>query len=74
MCPFTPMGPGGQADVVVADAADPALAQLDEPIVGTEAIMWDKEQGAGARAARPLPPPKAPSAAAWARHKLGRMP
>ena len=73
LCPFTTMGQGGQvagAEPVV----DPSHAQLDEPIVGTEAVMWDKDQGAGARAARALPPPKAPSAAAWARHKLTHMP
>ena len=69
------MGSGGPpvSDEVV-DAANPAHAQLDEPIVGTEVVMWDKDNGAGAKQARPLPPPKAPSAAAWARHKLTHMP
>ena len=61
-------------DAEVADAADPAHAQLDEPIVGVEVVSWDKDTGAGARSARPLPAPKAPSAAAWAKHKLTHVP
>ena len=69
MCPFV-ADVGGE----VVDAADPKLAQLDDPIVGIELVTWDKDLGAGAKPARDLPPPKAPSAAALARHRLKHMP
>ena len=74
MCPVLSDGHRGLDAAPVVDAADPSHAQLDEPIVCTELIIWDKDGGSGARPARPLPPPKAPSAAAWARHKLTHMP
>ena len=57
-----------------SDAADPALAKLDEPIMGSDATVWDKAAGTGAREAKQLPVPKAPSAAVWAKHRLSHLP
>ena len=61
-------------DSVVVDAADQRLAQLDEPIVGKSIRTWDDASGAGARQAKPLPSPKAPTPAAWRQHRLTHLP
>ena len=74
LCPVVVGDERGKDLAEVVDAADPAHAQLDEPIVGAEVVTWDQSSGAGARPARPMPTPKAPSAAAWARHRLTHMP
>ena len=58
----------------VADAADHKLAQLDEPIVGTTVKTWDDVTGPGARPARLLPSPKAPTPAAWRLHRATHLP
>ena len=61
-------------DPVVEDAADPKLAQLGDPIVGRAVKTWDDATGEGARSARPLPSPKAPTQAAWNLHRLTHLP
>ena len=67
-------GERSAAAEVEDDAADAKLAQLDEPIVGSEVVTWQEGKGPGAREARPLPAPKAPTSAAWEKHKLTHLP
>ena len=68
------MSDGDGRSSEVAAAADPKLAQLDDPIVGTDVKVWDANTGQGARGARAMPEPKAPTPAAAAKHRLTHLP
>ena len=69
-------GDDGQAAPVIEvdDAANPAHAQLNEPIVGTEMVPWDDKTGPGGKLVKPLPSVKSPTHAMWAKHRLARLP
>ena len=56
------------------ESVDPALAMMNEPIIGVDRVVYDDVTGPGAIPANPLPTPKTMTALQRSIHDLTHLP